>query len=75
MEKKNVQWSAEETKCLVAIWASPEFQEKLETSIRKSKLCNELSEEMAKAWFTRTSNQIINKLKKLLRTIGTQKKT
>ncbi|XP_030269989.1 zinc finger and SCAN domain-containing protein 20-like isoform X2 [Sparus aurata] len=65
MEKKNVQWSAEETKCLVAIWASPEFQEKLQTSTRKSKLYNELSEEMAKAGFTRTPDQIINKLKKL----------
>ena len=65
MEKKNVQWSAEETKCLVAIWASPEFQEKLETSTRKSKLYNKLSEEMAKAGFTRTPDQIINKLKKL----------
>ena len=52
MEKKNVQWSAEETKCLVVIWASPEFQEKLETSTRKSKLYNKLSEEMAKAGFT-----------------------
>ena len=65
MEKKNVQWSAEETKCLVAIWASPEFQEKLETSTRKSKLYNKLSEEMAKAGFTRTPDQIINQLKKL----------
>lgn len=63
--RKNVQWSAEETKCLVAIWASPEFQEKLETSTRKSKLYNELLEEMAKAGFTRTPDQIINKLKKL----------
>ena len=52
MEKKNLQWSAEETKCLVVIWASPEFQEKLETSTRKSKLYNKLSEEMAKAGFT-----------------------
>ena len=51
--------------CLVAIWASPEFQEKLETSTRKSKLYNKLSEEMAKAGFTRTPDQIINQLKKL----------
>ena len=65
MEKKNVQWSAEETKCLVAIWASPESQEKLETSTRKSKLYNKFLEEMAKAGFIRMTDKIIDKLKKL----------
>lgn len=65
MEKKNSPWSKTETKCLVAIWASPEFQEKLESSTRKGKLYKELSDEMAKAGFTRTPDQIINKLKKL----------
>lgn len=65
VEKKNLQWSTEETKCLVAIWASTEFQEKLESSTRKSKLYAELVEELAKAGFSRTSDQIINKLKKL----------
>ena len=41
-------------------WRSPEIQEKLDTSTRKSKLYNKLSEEMANAGFTRTPGQIIN---------------
>ncbi|XP_063075945.1 zinc finger and SCAN domain-containing protein 29-like [Engraulis encrasicolus] len=63
--KKNVQWSAEETKALLAIWTSVEFQAKLETSTRKTKLYGELVDELRKLGFSRTSDQIVNKLKKL----------
>ena len=73
-EKKSVQWSADETQCLVTIWSSPEFQEKLESSTRKSKLYAELVEELAKARFTRTQEQIINKLKKLKKDYRDSKK-
>ncbi len=59
--KTSVQWSAEETKCLVATWACTEFQEKLESSTRKSTLYAELVEELAKAEFIQTPDQIVNK--------------
>ncbi|KAM9328394.1 zinc finger and SCAN domain-containing protein 29-like [Pholidichthys leucotaenia] len=62
---KKVFWSEEETKCLVAIWGSPEFQEKMENSTRKNGLYVELTEELAKAGFHRTPEQVINKLKKI----------
>jgi hypothetical protein len=35
---KSMQWSAEVTQCLVTVCSSPEFQEKLESKTRKSKL-------------------------------------
>ncbi len=57
MEKKSVQWSADETQCLLMIWSSPEFQEKLQSSTRRSKLSAELVEELAKARFNRTQEQ------------------
>ena len=63
---KNVQWSMEETNCLLSVWASPEFQLKMDDKcIRKSKLYAELVAELAKEGFNRTADQIINKLKKL----------
>ena len=63
---KNVSWSVEETNCLLAVWASPEFQERMDDKfIRKSKLYGELVAELAKAGFQRTAEQITNKLKKL----------
>ena len=40
-------------------------QKKLSVSRRESELHNELSEEMAKAGFTRMPDQIINERKKL----------
>ena len=65
MEKKIKQWSVEETKCLVAVWSTPEFQSKLDSAVRKGKCYQELAEALASAGFTRTIDQIINKLKKL----------
>ena len=61
----NVQWSEEETECLLSVWASREFQEKLDGTQRKAKLYAELVEVLAKAGFIRTAEQIINTLKKL----------
>ena len=50
----NKQWSLEETKCLAAIWASREFQEKLEGSDCKTKLYEELADKLGKAGLART---------------------
>lgn len=63
--RKISQWSAEETNALLAIWSSREIQDKLESSQRKSKVYAEIREEMEKAGFARTTEQIINKLKKI----------
>ncbi|XP_048886512.1 mediator of RNA polymerase II transcription subunit 12-like isoform X2 [Brienomyrus brachyistius] len=58
-------WSPLETKVLVSIWTSTEFQTKFENSTRKSKLYAELAEKLAKAGYVRTPEQIINKIKKM----------
>ncbi|XP_023673077.2 uncharacterized protein [Paramormyrops kingsleyae] len=58
-------WSPLETKVLVSIWTSTEFQTKFENSPRKSKLYAELAEKLAKAGYVRTPEQIINKIKKM----------
>lgn len=58
-------WSPLETKVLVSIWTSSEFQTKFENSSRKSKLYAELAENLAKAGYVRTPEQIINKIKKM----------
>lgn len=60
VQKKSVQWSDHKTQCLVLIWLCPEFQEKLESSTRKFELYVKLGEELAKAGFTSTQEQIIN---------------
>ncbi|XP_016122290.1 uncharacterized protein [Sinocyclocheilus grahami] len=65
-ENKNTHhWSSEETSVLLAIWSSTEIQEKLESSIRKKRVYDEISQEMLNGGFSRSTEQIINKLKKL----------
>ncbi|MEQ2195311.1 hypothetical protein XENOCAPTIV_010774 [Xenoophorus captivus] len=62
---KNVPWSVEETQHLILFWACPKFQVKLESSTRKEKLYGELVEQMEKAGYFRSKEQIVNKLKKM----------
>ncbi|KAF4111866.1 hypothetical protein G5714_006661 [Onychostoma macrolepis] len=65
-ESKNTQhWSSEETSVLLAIWSSTEIQEKLESSTRKKRVYDEISQEMLNGGFSRSTEQIVNKLKKL----------
>ncbi|XP_073708157.1 zinc finger and SCAN domain-containing protein 29 [Garra rufa] len=63
--KSALQWSSEETSVLLAIWSSTEIQEKLESTTRKKRVYDEISQEMLNGGFSRNSDQIINKLKKL----------
>lgn len=46
---------------MVVIWVFPKFQEKLESGTGKTKLYAELVDELAKAGFIRTPDQIIIK--------------
>lgn len=62
-EKKIAQWSAKESKCLVAI--QEDFKKNLESTIQKSKLYADFAQEMEKAGFTQMPDQTIHKLKKL----------
>ncbi|XP_026112568.1 uncharacterized protein LOC113091334 [Carassius auratus] len=65
-ENKNTQhWSSEETSVLLAIWSSTEIQKKLESTTRKKIVYDEISQEMLNGGFSRSTEQIINKLKKL----------
>ncbi|XP_043098897.1 uncharacterized protein LOC122347579 [Puntigrus tetrazona] len=65
-EPKTAQhWSSEETSSLLAIWSSTEIQEKLGTHKRKKRVYDDICQEMVNVGFTRTTDQIINKLKKL----------
>ncbi|XP_051563790.1 uncharacterized protein LOC127446691 [Myxocyprinus asiaticus] len=74
-ENKTVQqWSLEETSVLLGIWSSSDIQEKLETLTRKKKVYDEICQEMANAGFSRTTEQVINKLKKLKKEFRDQKK-
>ncbi|XP_051567397.1 uncharacterized protein LOC127448703 [Myxocyprinus asiaticus] len=74
-ENKTIQqWSLEETSVLLGIWSSSDIQEKLETLTRKKKVYDEICQEMANAGFSRTSEQVINKLKKLKKEFRDQKK-
>ncbi|KAK9973053.1 hypothetical protein ABG768_023802 [Culter alburnus] len=68
------QWSSEETSALLAIWSSTEIQERLESSKRKKRVYDDICQEMVKVGFTRTTDQIINKLKKLKKEFRDQKK-
>lgn len=62
------QWSSEETSFLLAIWSSTEIQEQLQHFKRKKKVYDQISQKMAKAGFSRSHIQIVNKLKKLKKT-------
>ncbi|XP_051996799.1 uncharacterized protein si:dkey-261j15.2 [Xyrauchen texanus] len=74
-ENKTIQqWSLEETSVLLGIWSSSDIQEKLETLTRKKKVYDEICQEMANAGFSRSSEQVINKLKKLKKEFRDQKK-
>ncbi|XP_026070208.1 uncharacterized protein LOC113050941 isoform X1 [Carassius auratus] len=63
--KSSHQWSSEETSVLLAIWSSTEIQDKLKSSKRKITVYDEISKEMLNGGFSRSTDQIINKLKKL----------
>lgn len=64
-EGKHTLWSSEEISVLLAIWSSSEIQEKLERSKKKQIVYDEISQEMMNGGFNRSSEQIVNKLKKL----------
>lgn len=65
METKSNHWSVEDTNVLLAVWCSRQAQGKLEPSQRKSNLYEEIRGELERAGVNRTTEQIINKLKKL----------
>lgn len=64
-DKSIQQWSTEETNALLAIWGSTEIQEKLEGAVRKTKIYEEIRRELEVAGYSRTVEQITNKLKKI----------
>ncbi|XP_067314371.1 zinc finger and SCAN domain-containing protein 20 [Pseudorasbora parva] len=72
--KTKQQWTSEETSALLAIWSSTEIQERLENSKRKKRVYDDICQEMVNVGFTRTTDQIINKLKKLKKEFRDQKK-
>lgn len=65
------QWSSEETSALLAIWSSTE---RLGSSKRKKSVYDDICQEMVNVGFSRTTDQIINKLKKLKRESRDNKK-
>lgn len=74
-QKTSVQhWSSEETSVLLVIWSSSEIQEKLESSKSKKSVYGEISQEMQNGGFSRSTDQIINKLKKLRKEYRDQKR-
>ena len=64
--KKVVQWSVEETKCLVGSLASPCFRRDLKVEPAKTKLLAELRDKLLKAEFTKTPGRIIINFKKCI---------
>ncbi len=68
------QWSAEETNALLAIWSTRESQDKLEGSVRKKHVYEEIAGEMTTAGFNRSADQVVNKLKKLKKEYRDQKR-
>lgn len=73
MEKLKQKWSAEETSCLLALWSSAEVQKKMDGAVRTKHIFDGLQGEMAAAAYNRTAEQVINKIKKLLkRLLGPQ---
>ncbi|XP_059181790.1 uncharacterized protein LOC131960563 [Centropristis striata] len=65
MDAKSKQWSVEETNCFLAIWSSAEIQEQFEGATRTKAIFQKMQMEMCAAGYFRTTDQIINKLKKL----------
>lgn len=57
-ETNIVQWSADETKYLLGIWTSTDFQQRVKQQYYKSKLYAELSKELARPGFQRTTLEI-----------------
>lgn len=73
-EHKSVQqWTSKETNTLLTIWSSTEFQERLEKSKRRKRVYEDICQEMVNAGFTRTTEQIVNKIKKLKKELKDQK--
>lgn len=65
-EPKTAQrWSKEEISALLAIWSSTEIQERLRSSKRKKRVYDDICQEMVNVGFSRTTDQLVNKLKKL----------
>ncbi len=67
------QWSAEETNALLAIWSTRESQDKLEGSVRKKHVYEEIAGEMTTAGFNRSADQVVNKLKNFKKNTGIKK--
>src|SRR4029434_10332298 len=63
-EKSIQQWPTNEINTLIAIWSSTEMQDKLEKTVRKAKLYEEIGGELEMAGFKRTTDQVTNKYKK-----------
>uniref|UniRef100_A0A3Q0RHI4 Myb/SANT-like DNA-binding domain-containing protein n=1 Tax=Amphilophus citrinellus TaxID=61819 RepID=A0A3Q0RHI4_AMPCI len=63
--KMNQQWSKAKTNALLMIWSSREIQDKLKSSQRKAKVYIKIQAELLSAGFSRTPEQMVNKLKKL----------
>lgn len=55
----------EENNVLLTLWASTEMQKKLAGTVRKDKIYREPRTGLEMAGFRRTTEQIVNKLKKV----------
>ncbi|XP_028296927.1 uncharacterized protein LOC114458725 [Gouania willdenowi] len=76
MDSKHLkqQWSEAETQCFVVLWSNEEVQEKLNSATRNKPIFEGLQREMAAAGYTRTVDQLLNKLKKLKKDFRDQKR-
>ncbi|XP_075996348.1 uncharacterized protein LOC142990440 [Genypterus blacodes] len=65
MEPRSTHWSVEDTNVLLAVWGSRQAQGRLEPPQRRANLYEDIRAELDRAGVHRTTEQIINKLKKL----------
>ena len=72
--KTKPQWTVEETTCLLGFWSSAEVQNKLKGATRTKVIFEQLQREMTVAGYDRSSDQIVNKLKKLKKDFRDPKK-
>ncbi|XP_041477211.1 uncharacterized protein LOC121425257 [Lytechinus variegatus] len=58
-------WEDAEVRCFLNFWADQEVQKQLDGTVRNKKVFRDISERMNKAGFSRTPEQLRDKLKKL----------
>lgn len=74
MDTKSKQWSEEETQCFLALWSSAEVQAKLESASRTKPVFQGIQTQMEAHGYSRTVDQLLNKLKKLKKDYRDQKR-